>query len=41
MSCWRKRFTEVGTASRLLGTIPWCVIVACNATWEVVAILVV
>jgi len=37
MSCWRERFTEVGTESRLLGTVPWCAIAAYNVAWKAMA----
>jgi hypothetical protein len=40
MSCWGERFTEVGTRSGLLGTVPWCAIAAYNVAWEVVAMAV-
>ncbi len=28
MSHWRKMFIKIGTGSRLLGTVPWCAMVA-------------
>jgi hypothetical protein len=31
MSCWGERFIEVGIGSGLLGTVPWCAIIACSA----------
>jgi hypothetical protein len=31
MSCWWERFIEVGIRFGLLGTIPWCAMVAYNA----------
>ncbi len=40
MSCWGEMFTKVGIGSRLLGTIPWCVMATYNAAWEAVAMVV-
>jgi hypothetical protein len=37
MSYWGDRFTEVGTRSGLLGTIPWCVMAIYSTTWKAVA----
>ncbi len=37
MSCWGKKFIEVGIGFGLLGIVPWCVMVVYNATWEAVA----
>ncbi len=40
MSYWGERFIKVGTGSGLFNTIPWCAMVACSATWKVVAMVV-
>ncbi len=40
MNCWGERFTEIGTGSGLLGTIPWCVMAICNVAWEVLTMVV-
>ncbi len=37
MSCWRERFSEIGTRAGLLGRIPWCAMAVCSTAWKAVA----
>jgi hypothetical protein len=37
MNCWGEMYTEIGTKSKLLGTVPWCAMAAYIATWKAMA----